>query len=93
MCNSFLSFSLSHIYISKISNKDYTNNWKTCKYYICNEECYYASQCPKIGKREKKLIKFLEEQENEVLYGQEFFMKKKFYMKSQMMSKFLLKKN
>ena len=49
------------------------NNFKkkTCRCFICNEEGHYAPECPKKGKSAKKMIKVLEEQDFEILIGEE----------------------
>ena len=57
-----------------IRRKKYTKKHKkrkTCKCYLCNEEGHNAHQCPRKGKGGKKMIKFLEEKEFEVLYVEE----------------------
>ena len=57
-------------YIRK-KNPTSVSKKKTCKCYICNEEGHYALECPKRGKSAKKMIKILEEQDFEIIYGEE----------------------
>ena len=44
---------------------------KTCKCYICNQEGHYAPKCSKKEKSAKKMIKVFEEQDFEIIYGEE----------------------
>lgn len=48
-----------------------TKKHKKCRCYICNEEGHYAPECPKKGKNTKKMVKMLEENNLEILFGEE----------------------
>ena len=65
------SFSKNKKYIRKKKPSKKPPLKKKCRCYICNEEGHYAPDCPKKGKSANKMIKFLEEQELEIFYGED----------------------
>lgn len=68
-------FSPKKQYIRKRKNKNYTNERKkkTYKCDICIGEDHYTTQCTRKVKGGKKMIKFLKEEEFEILYEEEIF--------------------